>query len=330
MYNISNSSELPIIKQPESQIKANLEKKATGSLPFDVAGVSNVMLIPSSIEACKEKEEDFIFVKSKRTMSESIQKKNEKYETKNDGACLFRAYLAYKNGDPSWLNEKKLDDIYDWVIESEETFVNAINEAFESGIYFVESNCRTSRMKKKPVFEEEDAFNKLNEKIIHLHETNFAVELLKSCKLKRKFNLWNEHALQMLLEKTLSCKIKTEYCEMLTDKFHELLIMKFNIPIKEGCGAFIQLKKQHYSLLAPKDFFNEKRTQQEETTLSATKKMKLNEGLSDCTEKDRNYCISNLKMTQNASIVKDQDNTNKHGHPSLITKKHIYNKIGHP
>ena len=69
------------------------------------------------------------------SFSHTLDNENESpkiYSPLGDGACFFRAYLAYEKNDPDWLGRNSLEQIYQWIRSEETVFIDSINMALNS------------------------------------------------------------------------------------------------------------------------------------------------------------------------------------------------------
>lgn len=175
-----------------------------------------------------------------------IKNKQYIYSPKVDGACFFRANLAYQEKDINWLHKKQLKEVYDWIDKKQEVFVNAINMA-------IDTISQKNYGERIPV---EFLVNFSISKNFDL-----ATDLLHSMMEDDEFLLWRGECVQQFLNYYFDVQLPICFCDDFVDNIYQVLAEKLNAPINQNESIHIKRegsiqKGFHYLLISDDDIFN--------------------------------------------------------------------------
>lgn len=175
-------------------------------------------------------------------------KHERKYNTKGDGTCFFRAYLASHSKDESWLMDRSLSEIYLWIHSKESLFLNAIKNAIS------EIQTRT--------FTDEISASFLVSLLNANNDDQFGKHLLSEMMNKEEMLLWRDDALREFFKLNFNASLPNHFCSEFIDYIYQSLAEQLNAPMNNMNPVCIkrigtEMTGYHYVLRAPSDFFED-------------------------------------------------------------------------
>ena len=185
------------------------------------------------------------------SFSHTLDNENESpkiYSPLGDGACFFRAYLAYEKNDPDWLGRNSLEQIYQWIRSEETVFIDSINMALNS-VSVIGLDTNTSP--------------ELLEIISEMTTKNdFARDLMSFLMTEKELNLWQVNDVHHFVSHYFGVNISKEFCELFIDTTYQMLSEKLAVPINQNQEIYIKRIEEkkglyHYVLVGPDDLFKQ-------------------------------------------------------------------------
>lgn len=177
---------------------------------------------------------------------ESSPKIKYMYPVRGDGACFFRAHLANKEKDPSWLSDRPISDVYTWIKNNQGVFRTAFTQAITS-LRDTNTHSVSERI--------------LLENILSINENNLLTDdLLTALMNENELMLWREDAVKYYLSSLFSIQLPNDVTNNLISGIYQSLAEQLDVPLNQNKDVYLkrtgsETKGYHYVLYGPNDLF---------------------------------------------------------------------------
>lgn len=174
------------------------------------------------------------------------------YPTRSDGACFFRAYLAYETNNPEWLATKSLDEVMIWVDGALDS--SLINKIYDFSNTQYELYADFDNPEKK-------AFEYLL-KINPAMREDFIQALFQTALTNDGLHFWNAEIMRGVLNSLFmiylseeNISLTEEQAALIIDTVFAAFIDRYNMPVNSASGVNIERMElapniYHYQLVS--------------------------------------------------------------------------------